>query len=203
MKKYLFTVLVCSMLSVVVFAQKYKGEDRVKGFQRSNLFTGGGVALSLGSGYTSIGLNPYFGYSFTKWLDAAVSVNYNYLSQRDVVVVRDKVRQSITGPGAFIRLFPVNILFAQAQYERNFMSQKYIGAPGDYNVYTKQKFNANSLLVGLGYSNGKQDGKNSYYYFSLSFDVLKDKYSPYLDSYGRTVPIFRAGYNIGLFQKDK
>ncbi len=34
----------------------------------------------------------------------------------------------------------------------------------------------------------------------LLFDVLKEPNSPYTDSYNRTIPIIRAGYNIALFQ---
>ena len=204
MKKNAITLVLFVFISASAFSQKkYENVAEPKGFQRSNLFTGGSLALSLGSGYTSVGLNPYLGYSFAKWLDAAVSLNYNYTSQRDYYVTQDKIRQSIVGPGAFVRLFPVKFLYAQAQYEHNFMSQKYIPPPGYDVSYPKVKIDVNSLLVGAGYASGREAGKNTYYYFSVMFDVLKDPNSPYTDRYGRAIPVLKAGVNIGLFQKDR
>ena len=35
----------------------------------------------------------------------------------------------------------------------------------------------------------------SFYYISVSCDLIRDKNSPYVDGLGRAVPIFRAGYN--------
>ena len=57
---------------------------------------------------------------------------------------------------------------------------------------------------------GRQKGSNSFFYLEILCDVLKNKYSPYVNNVydpatgqvARTdaLPIFRAGINIALFQ---
>lgn len=168
------------------------------GFQKQKLFTGGSANVGFSSGSTMLGITPQLGYSLTNWLDAGINFNLNYLSQRDYLS-GDKLRQTTYGPGAFMRLFPVNFLFATAQYEYNVMRLKYIpnvaGSPAETNHVT-----ANSFLVGAGYAGGRQRGANSYYYLSVMWDISGDRNSPYRDQYGNASPVIRAGYNIGLFQ---
>lgn len=175
-------------------------KEETRGFKKERLFTGGSVSAGFSSYSTVLGITPQFGYSITDWADAGITVNLNYTSQRNYEVGGDKLRQTIYGPGAFVRLFPVRFLFASAQYEYNMIHLKYIPALGS--SYTPDKYNVNSksLLLGAGYAGGKEKGNNTYYYFSVSWDVLGDKNSPYIDGYGRSNPIIRAGYNIGLFQ---
>lgn len=175
-------------------------EEKTGGFKKENLFTGGNVNVSFFNGTTALGVSPYFGYSITNWLDVAVSLNFNYISQRDVEVYGDKVRQTILGPGAFIRVFPVNFLFAQAQFEHNFLTQKYVPAENSGYSRDKYKTDVNSLLLGVGYASGRGQYNKSYYFISLSFDVLKLANSPYVDNMQRTIPILNAGFNIALFQ---
>ena len=122
----------------------------------------------------------------------------NYISQRNYPSA-DKFRQTTYGPGAFVRLFPVNFLFASVAGEYNIIREKYIPAtPGT--LPTINTVSAPSLLVGGGYAGGRQKGSNSYYFLSVMWDVAGDVNSPYVDGYGRSNPIIRAGYNIGLFQ---
>lgn len=170
-----------------------------QGFQKDKLFTGGTFNLGFGNRSTSLGISPQLGYSVTNWLDAGITVNVNYVSQRDNSVILDKLRQTTYGPGAFVRVFPINFLFATAVGEYNWIHQKYIpaqsGAPSIVN-----NISAPSLLVGGGYASGRQKGSNSYYYLSVTWDIAGDQNSPYIDAYNRSVPIIRAGYNIGLFQ---
>ena len=177
-------------LSCVIFS--LKAQDQNSGwFNKANLFTGGNVTASFYTGGTVLGVSPHFGYSLTPWLDAAVSLNFIYTGQTDLY--DNKLRQ----PGAFVRLFPINFLFTQAQYEHNFQTIKVI--PSGTSSY-KLKQDVNSLLIGAGYSSGRQKGSNSYYYFSVMFDALQLKGSPYVDSYGRLIPVIRAGFNIALFR---
>jgi len=173
-----------------------------KGFQKDKLFTGGSLNLGFGDGSTQLGIAPQFGYSITNWADVGVTANWNYISQRDYNEYGDKLRQTTYGPGAFVRLFPLNFLFATAEYQFNLIHERYIPAPGSssfvpYSGHT----NANSLLIGAGYAGGRQPGSNTYYFLSITWDVLGDPNSPYVDGLGRSVPVIRAGYNIGLFQK--
>lgn len=173
-------------------------EVKEKGFQKDKLFTGGSVNLGFSSNTTSLGIAPQFGYSLTNWLDAGVVFNLNYTSQRDYYNYGDKLRQTVYGPGAFVRLFPINFLFATAQYEYNSIHTKYI--PADGSASTTANLNVGSLLLGLGYAGGRYRGNNTYYFLSVSWDVLGDVNSPYADGLGRSFPVIRAGYNIGLFQ---
>ena len=196
MKKIVFLVLV-TCFSVTISAQENEpAENKTTGFQKDKLFTGGGLGLSFYSGGIAFGLSPYIGYSATTWLDAAISLNYFYAGQKDRY--GNKYKQSNVGPGAFIKIYPLNFLFVQAQYEHNFISNKFITPQG----VTVSSYNAevNSLLLGLGYCTGRGPSNNSYFYFSLLFDVLRQPNSPYVDYYGRLIPIIKAGYNIALFQ---
>jgi len=189
-----------SLLCLNVNAQTEKKEENevIKGgFKKENLFVGGNVALGLGSGNFSVGVGPYIGYSINKYIDAAVGLNYSYLSQRDYYTTQ-KNRQSVIGPSAFVRLYPVKFLFAHAQYEYNFIKYKQIYGNGiPDNVY---KINVPSFLIGPGFASGRDAYSKSFYYISVLFDVLKNKNSPYTDNLGRVTPIFRAGYNVALFQ---
>lgn len=202
MKNCVCLLLLLSSLQLDAFAQEKASEmadEPVrKTFKKENLFTGGSVNASFFNGTTSLGINPHFGYSINKFVDVALSMNVSYISQRDNTLNGDKLRQNILGPGAFVRIFPVKFLFAQAQYEHSFIRYKYIYPSGSGQPSEKQRFEANSLLVGAGYTNGRDAG-NSYYYVSILFDVLRQPNSPYTDNNNRVIPVFKVGYNIGLF----
>lgn len=172
-------------------------KDEKKGFDKGKLFTGGSANVGFSSYYTSLGIAPQFGYSLTSWMDAGITSNLNYISQKDPYSPA-KIHQTVYGPGAFVRLFPINFLFATAQYEYNFLHQKDI--PGNGIPSSIFNGNASSLLVGGGYAGGREKGNNTYYFLSITWDILGDKNSPYIDSYQRSIPVIRAGYNIGLFQ---
>ncbi|MEO6405350.1 MAG: hypothetical protein ABIY51_06095 [Ferruginibacter sp.] len=198
MKKLWYLLFVLSISLNALAQEKAKDEEeKPTGFQKDKLFTGGSLNLSFGSGYTSLGLSPFFGYSLNKYLDAAVSVGYNYTSQRDLAYLGDKARQTVIGPGAFVRIYPVHFLFAHAQYEYNFIKFKYI--PGNNLPNETQNFKVSSVLIGGGYTSGRKDG-SMFYYLSVLWDVAKDKNSPYVDELSRTLPIFRAGIQLKLFQ---
>ncbi|MDQ2862724.1 MAG: hypothetical protein M3R50_03565 [Bacteroidota bacterium] len=197
MKKFIVLVFVC--LSLHSFAQSDEEKPPAKkGFQKDRLFTGGSATIGFSSYSTILGIDPQLGYSITSWADVGVNLNLNYTSQRDYQTYGDKLRQTVYGPGAFARLFPVKFLFASAQYEYNIIHVKYI--PVNNGPYNKYSVNASSLLLGAGYAGGRDMGNNTYYFLSISWDVLGDKNSPYIDGLGRSSPIIRAGYNIGLFQ---
>lgn len=199
MKKII--VLVFLSLSLHSFAQSDEAKPiERKGFKKEKLFTGGSATAGFSSYSTILGIDPQLGYSITNWADAGITLNLNYTSQRDYQTYGDKLRQTVYGPGAFVRLFPVNFLFASAQYEYNISHVKYIPASNSGNSNDTYNVNASSLLLGAGYAGGRQLGSNTYYFISISWDVLGDKNSPYIDGLGRSSPIIRAGYNIGLFQ---
>ena len=206
MKSIMVFIVVC-VFSMNVFAQDEQIEKSSSGsgksegfFKKENLFTGGNLNLAFGNNITVLGISPYLGYSINKYLDVAVAPTISYTSQRDIVYLDDKLRQTVYGPGAFVRVFPFKFVFAQAQYQFNLIRQKYIlprntGLPNE-----RYKFDAHSLLVGAGYAQGRDEDNNSFFYISVMWDVAKSKYSPYKDNLNRAIPIIWAGYNIALFQ---
>ena len=117
--KNIVLLLICASLYMTASAQ----DEEVKkgGFKKENLFTGGNLTLQFGNQTTALGISPYFGYSLTNWLDFAASINFNYISQRDNSVPGDKIRQTVYGPGAFVRIFPVKFIFVQGHFEENFI----------------------------------------------------------------------------------
>lgn len=205
MKKICLSFLWCTLFTLNMSAQTGKEntketEEEVKGgFKKENLFVGGTVALGFGAGQTSFGLGPYFGYSLNKYIDVALSLNYNYVSQRDFLQQGDKLRQSVIGPGVFTRIYPVKFLFGHAQFEENFIKVKYLPASNGAYLAAKETRSIASFLVGPGFASGRGESK-SFYYISVLFDVAKNKFSPYVDEQGRITPVIRAGYNIALFQ---
>ncbi len=195
-----FATLVC----LTATAQEEEKDEKITkegGFKKENLFTGGNLTLQFGNQTTTLGVSPYFGYSITRWLDVAASLNFNYTSQRDFQFLDDRLRQTMYGPGAFVRIFPLNFLFAQAHFEHNFIKLKYIPDNNNNTVPTeKYSLDASSFLVGGGYAGGRNRDSRSFYYISVFWDIAGNENSPYLDNQRRTVPIIRAGYNIALFQ---
>ncbi|MGZ5192142.1 MAG: hypothetical protein ACXWCZ_14125 [Flavisolibacter sp.] len=200
MKRFYLLCAFCLSM-VAVSAQDEEGEEE-KGFKKENLFTGGSISFSFGTGYFLVGGSPVFGYSLTKWLDAGIVANYFYSEQKDYLVFDDKLKQSVYGGGGFIRLFPVRFLFAQGQLEHNWSKVKYL--PQNGGVSDENSVSGTSFLVGPGYTTGRDpDSKSPFGYFAVLWDVLKNRYSPYLNSYGRATPIIRAGINIPLFQRNR
>lgn len=180
-------------------ANLFAQESEKGKFDASRLFTGGSVNFGFSSNGVTVGASPQLGYSVASWADLGVVFNINYNSRRDVYADGDQVRQTTYGPAVFTRLFPVKFLFASAQFEYNTTKLKYHPAYGNY-YNTDTTFGGPSLLLGVGYAGGRQPGSNSYYYMSVSWDVMGDENSPYINEYGKSIPIFRVGYNIGLFQ---
>ena len=191
-------LVACSLLLAAgCFAQDEA--EKQKGYDPTNLFTGGSISLGFSGGsYSSFlaGLHPHYGYTITKWLDVAAVANFEYQSQRDPY--NDKIHNTTYGLGAFTRIYPVHFLFVQAEPEYNFIAVKTIDASGNS---FKQNIHAPSLLLGAGYTTSRSD-KNTFTYLSILFDVVKNINSPYVDGYGNLVPIIRAGFNIGL-NRDK
>ncbi len=197
MKKSLLLACSLMLLSLVVFGQDE--EDEEKRTFKENLFTGGSISLAFYNNTFLIGASPVLGYSLTNWADAGLVVNYNYASQRDYYgVYNDKLRQTVYGGGAFVKLYPVRFLFAQAQLEHNYIRQKFIPEVG---FSTTTKVDVSSFLVGGGYTTGRQGrGGNPFFYLAVLFDIMGDANSPYTDNYGRTIPIIRGGLQVPLFQ---
>lgn len=206
--KQLFFLCILSLTIQTGFSQDKEKEEEKGGFKKENLFTGGSVTVSFFNRQTVLGANPIFGYKIADFVDAGLSFNVQYASARDNYLFNDRIKQTTYGPGVFMRIYPVNILFLQGQFEQNFIRAKYI-YPGGSPV-EKQNESVSSLLIGGGLAQGREKGGTTFYYISVLFDVLKNKNSPYTrvsvnpDNPSQTrvdiVPIIKAGINIGLFQ---
>lgn len=189
--------VVCLLWSM--FASAQEEQEPEKGFKKENLFSGGSISLSFFNNTFLVGASPVLGYRLASWVDGGVVVNFQYSSSRDYYVFNDRLRETLYGGGAFTRLYPVHFLFAQAQFEHNFITQKYI--PPNNGTTTSGNTSANSLLIGAGYTQGRaREGNSPFFYVSVLWDVSGNDNSPYTDAYGRSVPIIRAGFNVPLFQ---
>ncbi len=198
MKRIISLTLIFLMTFTVVIAQDEEDEEK-KGFKKENLFTGGSISLAFYNNTFLVGGSPVFGYSLTSWIDAGIVVNYNYTSYRDVSQFDDRLRQTVYGGGTFLKVYPVRFLFAQAQFEHNFINQKYL--PPNNGPKSTYETSANSFLIGGGYTTGRdKEGGTPFFYIAVLFDVGGNSNSPYTDAYGRTIPIIRGGIQVPLFQ---
>jgi hypothetical protein len=202
-KKFAYVLLIALLTGDSMYAQDTNESDggERKGFKKEKLFSGGNISLSFFNSTFLVGASPLLGYSLTQWADAGIVANISYSSTRDFGGVFDaKLRQTVYGGGGFVRLFPVKFLFVQAQAEHNFISYKYIPPGNSGGTTEKDKTSVNSLLVGGGYTQGREPGNNGFFYVSVLFDVSGNNNSPYTDNFGRPIPLIRAGINIPLFQ---
>ena len=196
--KIIVLLFIGSLVSLFVKAQD-ESEEEKRGFRKEWLFTGGSVSLGFYNNTFLIGASPVFGYSITNWADLGIVVNYNYTTYRDYYVFDDRLKQNNLGGGGFVKLYPLRFLFAQAQYEYNFLKLKYV--PPNNGLVEKDEREAASFLIGGGYTTGREGrGGAPHFYFAVLFDILNNPASPYTDAYGRTIPILRGGVQIPLFQ---
>lgn len=203
MKKNILLLLFFLSFSTLLFAQNEEGEEKKGGFKKENLFTGGGISLGLGFGSSgnafSIGVSPVIGYSITKWLDAGIVINYGYASYNYEDALGYKARITNYGGGVFTKVYPIRFIYVQAQFEHNFIYQKYIynnGGP----TYT-DRYDGNSFLLGAGYASSRDpENKVPFFYIGLMADVSGDRNSPYVDANGSAVPLIWTGFQIPLFQ---
>ena len=197
-KKY---ILLSTLFLFVLAWPAWSQNEKEPGDRKKNLFTGGSVSFGIFNNTFLIGANPVFGYSLTDFVDVALQVNYSYNSIRDYNgIFNNKLRQSTYGGGGWLRLYPVRSIFLQGQLEHNFIRQKSIPVLGPPEV---RSIDASSVLVGGGYTTGRWGkGGEPFYYLSVLFDVSGNLYSPYTDAFGRSVPLFRGGVQIPLFQEN-
>ncbi len=197
-RKLVAFFLIASIISLHTKAQYEEEKEKVP--FKQNLFTGGTISLAFYSNTFLIGGSPVLGYSITNWADLGIVVNYNYTLYRDYYVFDDKLNQYNYGGGGFVKLYPVKFLFAQAQWEYNFLKLKYV-PPNNSGLEQTDRLEASSFLIGGGYTTGRQGrGGAPHYYLAILFDISNNPGSPYTDAYGRTIPIIRGGVQIPLFQ---
>lgn len=203
MKKFLLANIFAFIFIAAIAQNVPAVESDNKFFKQENFFAGGNVSILFFNNATFLGINPYFGYNITKWLDAAVSMNVNYISQRNYFIDNDKIRQTIYAPGTLLRIYPVKFLYAEGQFEHHFIHQKYIPPSNSGNFNQQFNYQVNTLLVGLGYASEREYDDDEFYFFSVSIDALLLPGSPYTNGNQHPYPIIKAGYNVKLFQGHK
>ncbi|MBI2275366.1 MAG: hypothetical protein HYU70_16345 [Bacteroidetes bacterium] len=195
MKNLKLTVAFFLWTTCTTASAQQQGTDEQKGkFKQENIFLGTSLNLGIANRSFNVGLNPEVGYSVTRWLDAGVSLNINYFSQNASDFSNIRFRNFNFGGGPFLRVWPLSFLHFQVQPEYNWISssQKNVvtGQSGTY------KYNAGSLLVGVGY--GTRVLGSHYSYVTLMIDVMQNLNSPYRDQYNDPLPVFRAGFGMYL-----
>ncbi len=181
-------------LLVIAFSSFSQYRDEQKGWNSNNLFVGSGLNLGFSNGFI-IGLNPEFGYSINKVVDAGLVFNVTHITQRDQYV-NSTARYTALGIGPFLRLWPIQQIFIGGQFEYNKISYSEKTTAG---VINNAKAEAPSLLAGLGY--GTRNIGNMQIYTSIMIDLLRDVNSPYRDQFGRIMPVFRTGFSFYLGRK--
>lgn len=217
MKQLLLSVLFVSS-AFVAFSQeeddkpkRLSKEEEPGHFKRENVFIGGGVGLgfsssTFGSNF-NLGITPELGYSFTHWLDMGVSLNLNYYTYNTAYFgVSQKQRSFNYGGGVFLRAYPLQDFFIQAQPEYNFIATKII--PSNSSAYNLNQ-KAPSFLVGIGY--GRRIVGQSGFYTAILLDLGQNPSSPYrqvatdVNGYAtgttNAIPVIRAGFTYYLRPK--
>jgi hypothetical protein len=191
MNKKLIAVIFSSLLFTAAMAQK---EDDEKGFKADHVFIGSGLNLGFSNGFI-IGLNPEFGYSINRVLDAGIALNLTYVTQRNPNV-NITARYLALGGGPFVRIWPIEQIFIGGQFEFNKISYS---EKTDGGIINKATANAPSFLLGAGY--GIRTIGNMQFYTSIMIDAMNDFNSPYRDQFGRVLPVFRTGFSFYLGRK--
>jgi hypothetical protein len=202
MKQILLLTIMLGMIATV-FSQDEKSTSEKNGFNINNMYIGGGINLGAGNRSFAIGVIPEVGYSVAKWLDAGVSFNVNYQTQKitDIYTgsVFAKYRSFNYGGGVFVRIWPIEFIHLTVQPEYNWIKTTMI------DVYSNQKssttYKAESVLVGIGY--GSRQVGRQLSYITLMIDLAQNINSPYRDQYNHADPLIRTGIGFYLRKKKK
>lgn len=195
------------LITLVAAAQRnhrpptYSPDNRTHSTNPGKIFIGGGLNLGFASNTFAIGALPEVGYSIAEWLDAGVSINLNYISERADPYYNYNVRSRNFnyGGGPFLRFYPVHFIMAQAQFETNWIHVSQYDF--NYNQSYSTTVTSSSFLVGAGYSQ-RVVGQSSFYTL-IMLDLKRDLYSPYRDYNNSAIPIIRTGFNFYLRAKPK
>lgn len=174
--KRLISLLLFFAVSSPAFSQ-YRQPGRGSGGLADRIYFGGGGGFSGGTNYVNLSVSPLIGYKITDRLSTGLQITYQYVKFYDANV-------SNYGGGPFLRFNLTDRLFTYSQYEyMNFGT----------NV-SEERFDFNSLFVGLGYSEPVGD-KVAFNITALYNLLYRDgSNSPYQSPF-----VFRVGIVAGLF----
>lgn len=120
---------------------------------------GGGLGFGFGnSNYTSISIQPFVSYQFSKIIDGGLSAGYQYAKW-------DNSKQNLFNFGPFINIHPIENVFMRVHFEQYFGNQKVKIGMGQSATYN---YNESALWLGAGY---RTSGKVSFF-TGLMYNVL-------------------------------
>lgn len=143
------------------------------------MFFGGNIGLQFGN-YTYVDISPMVGYRVTDRFSAGLSATYIYYSVNDPAYYN--YSSHIYGGSIFSRYLFTENVFAHAELELLNMDI--------YDPFYLGRQTIPSLLLGAGYR--MPMGSNASMSFLLLFDVIEDRYSPYIN------PIIEIGFGFGF-----
>ena len=158
-KKKIFYLALVAFPSVI-FAQD---APNAPGFWEHVQF-GGGLGLSIGSGYTDITVAPGAIYNFNQYFSAGAGLQGSYVSQKNLY-------SSYIYGGSLIGLFnPIEEVQLSVELEQVRVNSTFDDELGNY----KDNFWNTGLFVGVGYRNG---GVTIGARYNVLFDKEKSVYS--------------------------
>lgn len=174
------------ILFILLISPSIQAQESPKRPLADRFFFGGNLGLQFGN-LTFVDLSPLVGYKITEKLHAGLGATYIYYKYKDAYL---KYETNIYGGRVFGRYYPLENLFAHAEYEvLNMEVPKTVTFLGTTST-TYIRDNINSLLVGGGYA--LPIGGSSSVIMMLLFNVIEEEYSPYQN------PIIRIGFNAGF-----
>jgi len=143
------------------------------------LFFGGSLGFQFGS-YTYVDVSPMVGYHITDRLSGGLSATYIYYNVDDPGYYN--YSSHVYGGSIFTRFMVTNDFFAHAELELLNMDI--------YDPFYIGRQTIPSLLLGGGYRMAM--GSRASMSFLVLFDVIEDRYSPYIN------PVMELGVGIGF-----
>lgn len=173
------------------------------GFDVSKLVFGGGIGFQVDQGVLGFSISPILGYRITDKLSAGLGLSYQLISAKNYILINDPntgaqtaydYNASILTPSVWARYVVYENFFVQGSAERNFQSFTDVrydpNGSGQIQSY-KRKYQSNAVLVGGGFR--QPITANSSFVAMLLFDLIGDKYSPYVSRLD-----YRVGFNVGF-----
>ena len=153
---------------------------KVKKPFKERLVFGGGATVNFYNGQTILGLSPIVGYKVTQRYIAGLGLSYLYISA-------DQYRANNYAASVFNRFSVIEEIFLHAEFEYGTSRITIDRLNGE------EKFSVEypALLVGGGYR--QSGGGNIGISFTVLYDILQDRNSPYQQGL-----IYRGGIFVGF-----
>lgn len=160
-------------LGVVLFAQGSRsGMPSQSDFWQKVQF-GGGIGLSMGSGYTNITLAPSAIYNFNPYVAFGLGAQYGYIKQQN------NYTSNLYGGSAIALFNPIEKIQLSVEYEQLRVNANWTGT----SVYSRDFWNT-GLFLGGGYRSGNVTVGGRYnVLFNKDNGVYTQAFMPFLRVY--------------------